>query len=295
MRVAVTGASGLIGSAVVAALSGRGDEVVRLVRPGSRGSGIRWDPASGQIDTPALEGLDAVVHLAGESIAALWTESRKRRILDSRVQGTSLLATSLGKLQRPPKVFVSASAIGYYGDHPAGEPVDESAPKGAGFLADVVAEWEAAAQPARAAGIRVAHPRFGLVLDRRGGMLKPALPVFYMGMGGKLGSGKQIWSWVAIEDVVGSVLHLLDRDVAGPVNVTAPNAVSNAEFTRALAAALHRPALIPAPEFMLKLAGGAAEELVLFGVRAVPKRLQETGYRFRYPELPEALQAVLAG
>jgi uncharacterized protein (TIGR01777 family) len=295
MRIAITGASGLIGSAVVAALKARGDEAIRLVRPGSARAGVTWDPARGEIDLAALEGMDAVVHLAGESIAAVWTASRKRRILESRVVGTSLIATSLAKLQRPPRVLVSASAIGYYGDHPAGEPVDESAPKGSGFLADVVAQWEAAAQPARSAGIRVAHPRFGLVLDRNGGMLKAALPMFYVGMGGRLGSGKQIWSWVALDDVVGSVLHLIDHNLAGPVNVTAPNAVSNTEFTRELAKAVHRPALLPAPEFMLKLVGGAAEELVLYGVRAVPKKLTESGYVFRYPELRQALQAVLAG
>lgn len=295
MRIAITGASGLIGSAVVAALKARGDEAIRLVRPGSAGAGVMWDPARGEIDHAALEGMDAAVHLAGESIAAVWTASRKRRILDSRVAGTSLIATSLARLQRPPRVLVSASAIGYYGDHPAGEPVDESAPKGSGFLADVVAQWEAAAQPARAAGIRVAHPRFGLVLDRDGGMLKAALPMFHLGMGGRLGSGKQIWSWVALDDVVGAILHVLDHQLSGPVNVAAPNAVTNAEFTRILGDVLHRPTVIPAPEFLLKLAGGAAEELVLFGVRVVPRKLMDSGYKFRYPELRQALQAVLAG
>jgi uncharacterized protein len=295
MKVAITGASGLIGTAVGAALRARGDDVIPLVRPGSARTGVRWDPGRGEIDLPGLEGMDAVVHLAGESIAAVWTAARKRQILESRVVGTSLIATSLGKLQRPPRVLVSASAIGYYGNHPGGEPVDESAPKGSGFLADVVAQWEAAAQPARAAGIRVVHPRFGLVLAKHGGMLKAALPVFYVGLGGRLGSGKQIWSWVSLDDVAGSVLHLIDHGVAGPVNVTAPNAVSNAEFTRTLGKAVHRPVLLPAPEFMLRLAGGAAEELVLYGVRVVPKKLLDSGYAFRYPELRQALQAVLAG
>jgi uncharacterized protein (TIGR01777 family) len=295
MKIAVTGSSGLIGSAVVRALTARGDEVVPLVRPGSQRKGIQWDPANGTIDKAALEGFDGVVHLAGESIAAVWTASRKRRILQSRVQGTSLLATSLAQLQRRPAVLVSASAIGYYGNHPAGEPVDESAPRGGGFLADVVEKWEAAAQPARDAGIRVVHPRFGLVLSKDGGALKAALPAFYVGIGGRLGSGKQIWSWVALDDVVGAILHVLDHPLSGPVNVAAPNPVTNAEFTRILGEVLHRPTVIPAPEFLLKLVGGAAEELVLFGVRVVPKKLMENGYRFRYPELRQALQAVLAG
>jgi uncharacterized protein len=295
MRVAISGASGLIGTAISRALRQRGDEVIPLVRPGSTHAGIVWDPVGGAIDRAAIEGVDAVVHLAGESIAALWTPSRKRRIRDSRVKGTSLIATSLGQLARPPKVFVSASAIGYYGNHPAGEPIDESAPRGGGFLADVVEQWEAAAQPAREAGIRVVHPRFGLVLARNGGMLKAALPVFYVGAGGKLGSGRQVWSWIAIHDVASSVLHLLDHQISGPVNVTAPNPVSNAEFTRVLASVVRRPALIPAPEFVLKIVGGAAEELVLFGANVVPRRLIETGYRFRYPDLRQALQAVLAG
>jgi uncharacterized protein (TIGR01777 family) len=285
----------LIGSAVVNALEARGDEVLPLVRPGSHRPGVQWDPAQGTIDKAALEGIDAAVHLAGESIAAVWTASRKRRILQSRVQGTALLATALTQLQKRPAVLVSASAIGYYGDHPAGEPIDESAPRGGGFLADVVEQWEAAAQPARDAGIRVAHPRFGLVLSKEGGALKAALPVFYVGIGGRIGSGKQVWSWVALDDVVGAILHVLDTQVSGPVNVTAPDAVTNAEFTRILGEVLHRPTVIAAPEFLLKLVGGAAEELVLFGARVVPRKLQESGYQFRYPELRPALQAVLAG
>lgn len=294
MRVAITGSSGLIGAATAQALAAAGHDIVRLIRPGSPGHGVRWDPSKGQIDAAALEGVDTVVHLAGESIASVWTASRKRRILESRVNGTSLLAATLAGLRRRPSALISASAIGYYGNRPDDKPIDEGAPKGIGFLADVAEQWEAAAQPAREAGIRVAHPRFGLVLSKDGGMLKPALPVFSFALGGRLGSGRQVWSWVVIDDVVGSVLHLLDHPIAGPVNVTAPNAVTNAEFTNALGDVLHRPTVVAVPEFALKLAGEAAEELVLFGARVVPRKLIESGYRFRYPELRQALQAVLA-
>ncbi|HET9441130.1 MAG TPA: TIGR01777 family oxidoreductase [Longimicrobiales bacterium] len=295
MRIGVTGSSGLIGSAIVRRLAARGDDVVRIVRPGSRSRGVYWDPNTGQIDRAALEGIDAILHLAGENIFSVWTPAQKRRILDSRVRGTGLIATTIAQLERPPRALVSASAIGYYGNRPGAEPIDEQAPKGAGFLADVVEAWEGAADPARAAGIRVAHPRMGLILAKKAGALMVAAPVFSLGLGGRIGSGKQYWSWVALADVVGSLLHLLDKPVGGPVNVVAPNAVTNAEFTRVLAKVLHRPALFAAPEFLLRWIGGPAEELVLSGARVVPRKLQESGYEFRYPELREALQAVLAG
>jgi hypothetical protein len=254
-----------------------------------------WDPAAGQIDRSGLEGVDAVVNLAGESIAAVWTSSRKRRIRESRVRGTSLLATTLAGLSRKPKVLVSASAVGYYGNRPPSEPVDETASRGTGFLADVVAAWEAAAVPAAQAGIRVVHPRFGLVLAKGGGALKFALPAFYAGLGGRLGSGKQIWSWVALDDVVGSILHVIDHPLSGAVNVAAPNPVSNAEFTRVLADVMRRPAVIPVPAAILRLGGGMVEELILAGARIIPRKLLESGYQFRYSELRPALQAVLAG
>jgi uncharacterized protein (TIGR01777 family) len=295
MRVAITGSSGLIGTAVHRSLDARGDDVVPMVRPASKRAGIMWDPAAGQVDKAALEDIDAVVHLAGQSIAGLWTRGYKRKIVDSRVRGTSLIARTLAELKNPPRVLVSASAIGYYGNRPATETLDESAGKGDGFLADVVARWEASAENARQAGIRVAHPRFGLVLSKDGGALKPMLPIFYAGFGGRMGSGKQIWSWVALDDVVGSILHLLDNPVSGAVNVVAPNPASNTEFTKVLGNVLHRPTLRAVPAFALKLAGGAAEELILFGARVVPKKLMESGYRFHYPELRQALQAVLAG
>jgi uncharacterized protein (TIGR01777 family) len=295
MRVAITGSSGMIGSATARALEARGDEVMRIVRPNQRGRGIMWDPAAGQIDAAALEGINAVVHLAGQSIAGLWTRGYKQKIMESRVRGTTLIATTLAALRQRPRVLVSASAIGYYGNRPATETLDESASKGTGFLAAVVERWESAAEPARQAGIRVGHPRFGLVLSTEGGALKPVLPLFYAGLGGRLGSGKQIWSWVALDDVVGSILHLLDHPVSGAVNVVAPNPVTNGEFTKVLGKVIHRPTLLPVPAFALRLGGRAAEELILSGARVVPKKLLESGYQFRYPELRQALQAVLAG
>jgi uncharacterized protein (TIGR01777 family) len=295
MIVGVTGSSGLIGSAVSRALTDRGAEVVRIIRPSSRGAGIHWDPDTGRIDRAGLEGLDVVIHLAGESIATLWTGARRRRILESRVRGTSLLASTLATLRRPPRVLVTASGINYYGNRSPSEAVDETAEKGTGFLADVVGEWEAAAAPAADAGMRVAHTRFGLVLARESLALKLALPVFYLGLGGRLGSGRQVWSWVAVHDVAGGILHVIDQPLAGPVNLTAPNPVTNAEFTRVLAEVMHRPAWLAVPEFVLKLGGDVVDELILSGARVLPRKLLESGYRFRYSELRPALQAVLAG
>ncbi len=295
MRVAVTGSSGMIGSALVHALKQRGDDVIRVVRPSSHGSGVYWDPRTGQIDRAGLEGLDAVINLAGATIFSLWTNAQKQRIRDSRVKGTTLLATTLAQLDRPPRVFISGSAIGIYGNRDPAEAIDEAGSKGSGFLADVVAEWEAAAEPARSAGLRVVHPRLGLVLSKKGGALKTMLPFFKLGLGGRLGHGRQIWSWVTLDDVVGSVLHLLESQVSGAVNVTAPNAVSNADFTRTLAGLLGRPAFFHVPQFLLEGIGGAAEELLLYGVRAVPAKLEASGYTFRHPELGPALRSALAG
>lgn len=295
MKIALTGSTGMIGSAVREALEAEGHSVLRLVRPGSRAAGVAWDPASGAIDLPALEGIDAAVHLAGETIAALWTPAKKRRIVQSREQGTRLLASTLAKLTRPPSVLICASAIGYYGDRPPDQAVDESARRGAGFLADVVEKWERAAEPARAAGIRVANMRFGIVLSADGGALEPLLRIYRLGLGGRLGSGRQVWSWVALEDVVGSILFALRTpSLDGPVNVVAPQPVTNLAFTRTLGRVLHRPTLFGVPALVLKtVAGDMAEEMLLFGVRVVPRKLKEAGYVFRYPELEVALRHTL--
>jgi uncharacterized protein (TIGR01777 family) len=295
MRIAVTGSSGLIGRAVVRALSERDDEVVRMVRPTSNANGVFWDPNSGQIDRDRLEGVDAVIHLAGSQILGVWTQSRKRRILESRVKGTSLIAKTLAELKRAPAALIAASGTNYYGNRPGSEEVDEETGKGSGFLADVVEAWEKAAKPASEAGVRVANLRTGLVLAKGEGTLKFAVPPFYAGLGGRLGSGKQVWSWVTIDDVVGSYLHAIDTAVSGPVNVVAPNPVTNAEFTRVLAGVLHRPAFMAVPEFVLRLGGQLVDELILSGARIVPRKLLESGYRFRYSDLRTALQAILAG
>jgi len=296
MKIAITGSTGLIGSAVVAELERGGASITRVVRPGSRARGVTWNPEQGTIDAAGVEGHDAFIHLAGENIGGgLWTKARRRRIRDSREGGTQLLASTIAKLQRPPGVLVCASAIGFYGDHPGSDQVDESWPKGRGFLADVVEAWERACDPARAAGIRVVNTRFGLVLSRNGGALAPLLRVVRLGLGGKIGSGKQVWSWVAIDDVVGAIkLALANTEFAGPINVVSPFPVTNVAFTRALGRVLRRPTVFGVPEFVLKgLAGDMAEELLLFGVRVVPRKLLDAGYAFQYPELETALKHVV--
>lgn len=295
MKIAVTGSTGLIGSALLPVLEAAGHSVTRLVRPGSRSRGVEWDPAAGRIDRAGLEGHDAIVHLAGENIGGLWTPARKRRIRASRVNGTQLIAETVAGLERKPAVLVSASAMGYYGNRPASEPADEAASRGNGFLSEVTAAWEAAAEPAAQAGIRVALPRFSLVLSGEGGSLAPMLPLFKLGLGGRIGSGRQIWSWIAIDDVARILRFILETPgLSGPINVAAPTPVSNAEFTETLGRVLHRPTLTAAPAFLLKaVAGQMAEELLLSGVRVVPRKLAEAGYVFQYPELSDALAHVL--
>ncbi|HET6232409.1 MAG TPA: TIGR01777 family oxidoreductase [Longimicrobiaceae bacterium] len=296
-RVAVTGASGLIGGALVRRLAAEGAQVHRLVRGEPKpGSGdVRWDPAAGTIDAAALEGVDAVVHLAGENVGERWTEERKQRILRSRVEGTRLLTQALAQLERKPRVMVGASAVGIYGDR-GDELLDEGSTAGSDFLAGVVREWEAAAEPARGAGIRVAHLRFGVVLSASGGALAKMLPPFRLGAGGRMGDGKQWMAWVSLDDAVGAILLALrDGAVRGPVNVVAPNPVTNAQFTEALGRALGRPTLLAVPAFALKaLFGEMAEGTVLASQRVIPQRLTELGYTFRHPDISTALQAALA-
>jgi uncharacterized protein (TIGR01777 family) len=307
MRVLISGASGLIGSALVQRLTGTDDEpgrhapalIVRLVRSEprpdtseiSRESEIFWDPSTGELDPPALEGFDAVVHLAGENIArGRWTAEKRARIRDSRVRGTRLLCGALAETARRPKVLVSASAVGYYGDR-GDEDLDETSPAGSGFLADVCREWEAATEPAAAAGIRVVCVRLGVVLARHGGALARMLPIFRFGLGGRLGSGRQYMSWIVLRDAVEAICHAIAVEtLSGPVNLVAPNPVTNRQFTKALGRALHRPTLFPAPAFMLRLAlGEMADALLLASARVLPRRLLATGFRFHAAHLEDAL------
>lgn len=269
----------------------------RVVRKPSPTPGeIAWDPAAGQLDPQQLVGLDGVVHLSGEPIAGgRWTAARKRAILDSRVGSTRLLCERLAGLAVPPRVLVCASAIGYYGAR-GDELLDEQSAPGSGFLAEVCTAWEAACAPARDAGIRVVHARIGVVLAREGGALASMLPPFRLGLGGPLGDGRAFMSWITLEDLVGAIGHALTQDqVVGPMNAVAPNPVRNAEFTRALGQALHRPAVLPVPSLALRLAlGEMGPALLLASTRVVPRVLLDTGYVFQHPTLAEALQATLA-
>ena len=300
MRVAVTGASGLIGRALVERLEAGGHQAVRVVRTGVAhgpdSSAVGWDPVAGLIDEEALEGLDAVVHLAGEPIAARrWSAEQKRRIANSRVRGTALLAGALARLDAPPGVLVSASAIGFYGDR-GDERLDESSPGGDGFLAEVCRDWEAAADAARAAGIRVVHPRTGVVLSDSGGALAEMLPFFRLGLGGRVGDGRQWMSWITLHDEVEALAWLLDADVDGPVNLTAPAPVTNRELTEALGRALRRPTLLPTPKPALwaKLGRELTEALLYSSARVEPTVLQGGGFQFAHPEIATALSDLLA-
>lgn len=295
MRVAVTGSSGLIGSALVAHLRSSGHEAVP-VRRGAAGSGeIAWDPAAGTIDPAAFRGIDAVVHLAGAGIGDhRWTEDYKREIRESRTRSTNLLSEALAALDDGPRVLLSGSAIGWYGSR-GDEVLDESSSVGSGFLADVCVDWEASTAVAQAAGVRVAHLRTGIVLSPKGGALKKQLPLFKFGLGGRFGTGRQWQSWISIDDEIGAIMFLLENDISGPVNLTAPAPVTNAEFTKVLAAVLRRPALVPVPSFGPKLLLGAelAQNLLFDGQRVLPKVLESGRYAFRHPDLETALRALL--
>jgi hypothetical protein len=298
MRVAVSGSTGLVGSEVVTVLSAGGHDVVRLVRraPAPGEKAVRWDPEKGEVDAAGLEGLDAVVHLAGENVGSgRWTAARKAAIRDSRVKGTRLLCEALAGLARPPETLVCASAVGYYGDR-GEEVLTEESPPGAGFLPEVCREWEAASGPAARKGIRVVALRFGMVLSPKGGALSRMLPLFRAGLGGVIGGGRQYVSWVALDDLPNIILHTLQRgDLRGPVNAVAPRPVTNREFTEALGKALSRPTPLPVPAFALRLAVGGemADALLLSSARVVPKRLIDTGYTFLSPELEPALRRLL--
>jgi uncharacterized protein len=297
MDVVVTGSGGLIGTALRSALERAGHRMVPMVRSQAAGDAIGWDPDHGRIDAGGLEGVGAVVHLAGEGIGAKrWNDAQKITIKESRVRGTVLLAETLAKLNRPPKVLLSGSAVGYYGDR-GDEVLTESSRAGEGFLAGVCVAWEAAAAPAKDAGIRVSHLRTDIVLSAAGGALAKMLPPFRVGLGGRLGPGRQWMSWISIDDEAGAIVHLLADDApAGAVNLTGPNPVTNADFTAALGRALRRPAVIPVPQIALKaaLGGEMAQELLLNSQRALPTRLLDSGYTFAHPEVGDALRTVLS-
>jgi uncharacterized protein len=296
MHVLISGASGLIGSALAPFLTTGGHRVTRLVR--SRGATpsdeAAWDPDTGEIDRTKLAGLDAVVHLAGENLFGLWTEAKRRRLRASRIEATRRLCESLSCMEQPPKVFLSASAVGYYGDR-GEERLDEDARQGVGFLAELCRDWEAATDPIAQKGARVVHLRFGIVLSPKGGALAKMLLPFKMGVGGTLGGGRQYMSWISIEDAVGAVHHALSTDLLkGPVNVVAPGAVTNREFTKTLGKVLGRPTVFPVPAPVLRLVfRDMAREVLLGSQRVEPSRLLESGYAFRHPQLEGALRAVL--
>jgi uncharacterized protein (TIGR01777 family) len=299
MRILVTGSRGLIGSKLVPALKSDGHDVLRLTRTptASEGTIVLWHPDSGEIlEQHRLDGLDVVIHLAGQNVAASrWTPEQKASIRNSRVQGTALLARTLNRLENPPSLFICASAIGYYGDCGDRELTEES-PLGEGFMAGVCRDWEAAADMADGAGIRMVKLRLGFVISRDGGGLAKMLTPFRWCVGGKIASGKQWMSWVDLEDVVGMVRHIVGHpEIAGPVNAVAPSPVTNAEFTRALAGALHRPAFLTIPAFVVRATlGEMADELLLYSAKVLPARLNTSGYVFKRPDLAESLRAAVA-
>lgn len=298
MKVLVSGASGLVGSALIPFLTTGGHSVTRLVRKDGTSGGdgeVAWSPAAGTIDQVGLEGFDAVVHLAGENIAAgRWTPERKRRIRDSRVKGTQLLCGALTQCAQPPKVFVGASAIGYYGDR-GDEPLSEESGAGEGFLAEVCRDWEAATAGLTNAGIRTALLRIGIVLSPAGGALKKMLLPFQIGLGGVIGTGSQYMSCIALDDVIGVIQHAItNNEVSGPINAVCPEAVTNQEYTRTLGTVLGRPTFFPVPAFATRFAfGEMADTLLLASTRVEPRVLMRTGYAFRYPSLESALRHVL--
>ena len=296
MRVLISGASGLIGLALTAALRAGGNQPVALVRRAPQGAEVQWNPGQ-PLDPQKLAATDAIVHLAGKNVAGRWTEKFKQEVRESRVQGTLTLAKAAAEAYRQtgkPAVLVAASAIGYYGDR-GEEVLTEASAPGEGFLADVCREWEAATEVASAAGIRVVNLRIGVVLASDGGALKPMLLPFKLGLGGEIGDGKQYWSWIALEDVVQAIVFALGNDtLRGPVNAVGPEPVRNAEFVKALGKALHRPSMFPLPAFVVRAVFGEfGEEGILGSARILPTKLEAAGYEFRHPQLEEALRTVL--
>jgi uncharacterized protein len=292
-RILVSGASGPIGAALIPALVAEGREVVRLVRGLPTGAdSLQWDPSKA-LPPELVSGFGAIIHLAGETIVGRWTEEKKKRILNSRIQGTRHLAEAAGKASPRPLTFISASAIGYYGNR-GDEILREDSPSGNGFLAQVCRQWEASTRPAADAGIRTVQMRFGLVLSRGGGALPKMLLPFRLGLGGNMGNGKQWWSWVSIDDLVGSIIQALNHQQYGPINVVAPNPVTNAQFTRILANVLSRPAIFPMPAFAARLVfGQMGDELLLASQRVTPVKLLASNYQFRFTDLKSCLESLL--
>jgi uncharacterized protein (TIGR01777 family) len=296
MKIVISGASGLIGTQLVAKLSSSGHEVIRLVRRSPKSGEIQWNPKSGTLDAAALEGTDAVIHLSGAGIGdKRWSAAYRKEILDSRTDTTALLAKTIASLSRKPSVFLSGSAIGIYGAR-NDEQLTEVSTHGTGFLADVCEQWEAAAKLAVDAGVRTVYLRTGIVLSPKGGALKKLLPLFKLGVGGKFGNGKQWQSWISIDDEIGAVEYLLTANVSGAVNLTAPNPVTNAEFTKVLASVLMRPAIVPVPTFAPKilLGGELADALLFTGQRVIPAALNASGYTFKHTTLESALRSLLS-
>ncbi|HEY9756166.1 MAG TPA: TIGR01777 family oxidoreductase [Oculatellaceae cyanobacterium] len=296
MKIAVTGSHGLIGEALCKHLSGQGHIVARIIRASNSASGdIHWNPANGSIESDKLNGVDAVIHLAGENIAShRWTAEQKQKIKESRIRGTKLLADTICGLEKKPEVVVSGSAIGFYGDR-GSETLTESSNVGSGFLADVCREWEEAIAPVAAAGVRVVNARTGVVLSTKAGALNKMLPIFQLGGGGNIGDGRQYMSWISLDDEIKALeFALTHSSVSGPVNLVAPNPVTNAEFTAVLGSVLHRPAFVPLPAFAAKIIlGEMADELLLSSQKCQPTKLQSAGYQFEYPDLKEALSTTL--
>lgn len=284
MRIVIAGASGLVGKALVPFLQAAGDEVVKLKHD------VDYSIDTMTMDPERLKGSDVIINLAGESIAKRWSESNKQKIKASRVKTTKLISETAARLSNPPKLIINASAIGFYGDK-GDQLLSESSPSGSGFLAEVVRDWEAALDPARKAKIRVVPVRFGMILSPKGGALAQMLWPFKLGLGGRIGSGKQYMSWIALEDVIGAIYHVMNTEkINAPVNVVSPNPVRNMTFTKILGKVLHRPTLFPVPEFAVKfLLGEMGEELLLSSDNVMPKKLQESGYPFLYPQLEDAL------
>lgn len=294
MNILISGASGMVGTALCDVLKSQGHAVTRLTRGKSGAGDVFWDPLAGKLDPGALTGIDAAVHLAGENIAGRWTDSKKKSIRDSRTLGTRTLCDALAKMSTPPKVLVSASAIGLYGNR-GDELLTETSAPGSGFLPDVCKEWEAATAPAEKAGIRTVHLRIGVILSAKGGALAKMLTPFKMCVGGVIGSGAQYMSWVSLDDVVGAVTFALTHEnLSGAANLAAPIPVTNRDFTKTLGKVISRPTIFPMPAFAARLAfGEMADDLLLGSARVKPERLQQAGYVFKYPELEGAIRAAL--